>query len=163
MKKKRREVHTPCKVHGHVTAVIEYLSGDKTVIEFPNTILRTGRNALAAALANDVGDSFNFYVSRMLFGDGGTAGGATKFVDTARNGLFGITRANKPVIAQVDPNIPSQVIFTSVVAYTEANGYALNEMALQMNTGDLYSMVTFPDLTKTDQMQITWNWRLSFV
>jgi len=158
-----REEHSPCNVYGHVQAVIEYKSGEKTVIEFPNTILRTGRNALAASLANDVGSQFNFFISRMLFGDGGTAGGVVKFVDTARNGLFGITRANKPVIAQVDPNIPSQVIFTSVVAYSEANGYTLNEMALQMNTGDFYSMVTFPDLTKTDQMQITWNWRLSFV
>jgi hypothetical protein len=150
-------------VYGHVQAIIDYKSGERAVIEFPNTILRTGRNALAASLANDVGGQFNFYISRMLFGDGGTAGGVVKFVDTARNGLFGITRANKPVIAQVDPNIPSQVIFTSVVAYSEANGYTLNEMALQMNTGDFYSMVTFPDLTKTDQMQITWNWRLSFV
>lgn len=157
------EIHSQVKAYGHVQAIIEYKSGEKKVIEFPNTILRKGRNALASALANDVGDSFNFYISRMLFGDGGTAGGATKFVDTARNGLFGITRANKPVISQVDPDIPSQVIFTSVVAYSEANGYTLNEMALQMNTGDLYSMVTFPDLTKTEQMQITFNWRLSFV
>ena len=158
-----KELHSPCEVYGHVQMVVDYKSGERSVIEFPNTILRTGRNALAAALAGDVGSSFNFYIARMLFGDGGTAGGATKFVDTARNGLFGITRANKPVIAQVDPNIPSQVIFTSVIAYSEANGYTLNEMALQMNTGDFYSMVTFPDLTKTDQMQITWNWRLSFV
>jgi hypothetical protein len=24
-------------------------------------------------------------------------------------------------------------------------------------------MVTFPDLTKTDSIQVVWNWRLSFV
>jgi hypothetical protein len=99
----------------------------------------------------------------MLFGDGGTADGSTKFVATSRNGLFGITQASKPVVASVDPNIPSQVIFTSVIAFSEANGAVLNEMALQMASGNLYSMVTFPDLTKTAQMQITWNWRLTFV
>ncbi|MCL5459921.1 hypothetical protein M3M33_14890, partial [Loigolactobacillus coryniformis] len=87
------------------------------------------------------------------------ADGSTKFVATSRNGLFGITQASKPVIASVDPNIPSQVIFTSVISFSEANGAVLNEMALQMATGNLYSMVTFPDLTKTAQMQITWNWR----
>jgi hypothetical protein len=99
----------------------------------------------------------------MLFGDGGATNGATKYVSSDRNGLFGITRASRPVIATVDPNIPSQVIFTSVLTFNDANGYVLNEMALQMATGDLYSMVTFPDLTKTSQMQITWSWRLSFV
>lgn len=150
----------PC---GHVQAIIEYESGEKQIIEFPNTVLTKGREALAACLAHEIGNNFNFYVNRMLFGDGGTAAGATKFVATSRNGLFGITQASKPVVASVDPNIPSQVIFTSVIAFSEANGAVLNEMALQMATGDLYSMVTFPDLTKTAQMQITWNWRLSFV
>jgi hypothetical protein len=99
----------------------------------------------------------------MLFGDGGTSGGTLKYVDTQRTGLFGITRASKPVISQIDPNIPSQVVFTSVLTFDDANGYALNEMALQMSNGDLYSMVTFADLNKTSSMQITFNWRLSFV
>jgi len=151
------------KPYGHVQAIIDYKSGEQEVIEFTNTVLTKGREALAAALANDIGDGFNLYINRMLFGDGGTAAGTTKFVATSRNGLFGITQASKPVIASVDPNIPSQVIFTSVIAFSEANGAVLNEMALQLATGDFYSMVTFPDLTKTIQMQITWNWRLSFV
>lgn len=148
---------------GHIQAIIEYKDGRKETIEFPNSVLKKGREALAASLANAIGDTYNFYISRMLFGDGGTVSGTTKFVNTNRNGLFGITRAAKPVVASVDPNIPSQVIFTSVVTFAEANGFALNEMALQMNDGNLYSMATFPDLNKTAQMQITWNWRLSFV
>jgi hypothetical protein len=114
-------------------------------------------------MSGSVGNDFNFFVSRMLFGDGGTTGGVPKYVNTERNGLFGITRASKPVIATIDPSFPSQVTFTSVVSYSEANGYNLNEMALQMNTGDLYSMTTFPDLGKTALMQITFNWGLSFV
>jgi len=153
----------PVKVSGYVTVNIEHKDGRQETIEFKNTILRKGREALAKSLANDLGDTYQFYVSRMLFGDGGTAGGSVKYVDTARNGLFGITRASKSVIAQVDPNIPSQVVFTAVLGFSDANGYAINEMALQMSNDDLYSMATFLDLNKTDQMQITWNWRISFV
>jgi len=159
----RQMAHSPVKVSGYVKGIIERLDGSKELIEFPNTILRKGREALAASLTNEIGDDFDFYISRMLFGDGGTTGGAVKRVDTSRNGLFGVTRANKSVISQVDPDIPSQAIFTSVIAYSEANGYTLNEMALQMNNGDLYSMVTFPDLSKTEQVQITFNWRISYL
>jgi hypothetical protein len=157
------EILSGLKACGHVQAIIEYESGEKSFIEFPNTVLTNGREALAASLANSYGDTYNFYINRMLFGDGGTAGGITKYVNSNRNGLFGVTQASKPVISTVDPNIPSQVIFTSVLSFSEANGATLNEMALQMANGNLYSMVTFPDLTKTAQMQIVWNWRLSFV
>jgi hypothetical protein len=151
------------KLFGDVEAIIDYKDGRREVLEFRNTILRKGREALAASLANEIGTSYDFFVSRMLFGDGGTTGGVPKYVNTERNGLFGVTRVSKSVISSVDPDIPSQVIFTSVVSFDEGNGYALNEMSLQMNNGDLYSMLTFPDLNKTEQMQITWNWRLSFV
>lgn len=149
--------------YGDVFGVIKYMDGSEKPFHFKNTVLRKGREALAKGLANDIGDSFNFFVSRMLFGDGGTQGGQLKYVTTDRNGLFGITRASKPVIASVDSITPTQVIFTSVLSFSEANGYALNEMALQMNNGDLYSMSTFPDLNKTAQMQITWNWRIAWV
>lgn len=148
--------------HGYVFGVIKYMDGSEKHIEFKNTVLRKGREALARGLANDIGESFNFFVSRMIFGDGGTQGGQLKYVTTDRNGLFGITRAVKPVIASLDLVTPTQVIFTSVISFSEANGYTLNEMALQMNNGDLYSMITFPDLSKTAQMQITWSWRQSY-
>ena len=157
------EITESIKAYGHVQAIIDYKSGERKIIEFPNTVLNTGREALAACLAYDVGNSFQLYINRMLFGDGGTADGTTKYVASSRNGLFGITQASKPVVASIDPNIPSQVIFTSVLTYSDANGAVLSEMALQLATGDFYSMVTFPNLTKTAQMQITWNWRLSFV
>ena len=150
----------PC---GDVQAIIEYQSGEKEVREFRNTVLTKGREALAASLANSTGAGFLFFINRMLFGDGGTVEGSTKYVSSDRNGLFGIVQGSKTVISTIDPNIPSQVIFTSVIGFDEGNGVAFSEMALQLATGDLYSMVTFPDLTKTPQMQITWNWRLSFV
>lgn len=148
---------------GKVKRIIDFDSGERQIFEFPNTVLATGRAALASSLAREIGDSFDFYVNRMIFGDGGTSGGLTKFVSSNRNGLFGITRASKPVIASVDPDNPYQVIFTSVLAKSEANSSVLNEIALQLATGDLYSMATFPDFTKTSNQQITYSWRISFL
>jgi hypothetical protein len=151
-----------CK--GDVEAFIEFRDGSRGSMEFRNTILRTGREALVLSLANRIGDDFDFFISRMLFGDGGLVGGSPKIVPTDRNGLFCASpKVSKPVVANIDPNNASQLILTSVVSFDEGNGFNLNEMALQMNNGDLYSMATFPGITKTQQMQITWNWRLSFI
>lgn len=158
------QVDTNISPQGHVTAIIEYADDrPKEIITWKNQVLRKGREALAAGLANIFSGDFNFFINRMLFGDGGTTGGVPKYVNTDRNGLFGLTRSSKPVISSIDPEFPSQVTFTSVLTFSDANGYVLSEMALQMANGDLYSMSTFPDLTKTPLMQITWNWRLSFV
>lgn len=148
---------------GDVEVLVEYSSGAIENLSFRNTILRKGREALAMSLANRIGDDFEFFISRMLFGDGGVSGTSPKTVPTDRNGLFGTTRVSKPVVANIDPNNASQVVLTSVVSFDEGNGFSLNEMALQMNSGDLYSMATFPGITKTQQMQVTWNWRLSFI
>jgi hypothetical protein len=153
------------KARGDVQMVIDYVCGRRETIEFPNTILNKGRNALAAAVSNTITGTYSLYVNRMIFGDAGTDGSNnTKRVDASRNGLFcGTPVASKPVIAVVDPSIQSQCVFTSILTVDDANGFQLSEMALQLATGDLYSMVTFPNLTKTSDMQITWNWRLSFI
>ena len=56
------------------------------------------------------------------------------------------------------------MVFTSVLPVNLGiEPVALSEMALVMASGDLYSMVTFQDLTKTSAMQITYNWRLQYV
>jgi len=148
---------------GDVDAIIDWKDGRQETISFKNTVLKNGRKALAKALANQLGDGFKFYVTHMLFGDGGTQGGVKKYVDAGRNGLFGTTRLSKPVIAMIDPTIATQVIFTSVISFDEAVSVTLNEMALQMADGTLYSLTTFADLNKTEDMQITWNWRLNFI
>lgn len=156
---------------GDVEVLIENDGREIDRIAFRNTILRTGREALALSLANRIGGDFDFFVSRMLFGDGGTNGGSPKSVPTERTSLFGITRVNKPVVANIDQNNGSQVIFTSVVSYDEGNGFTLNEMALQLHgsvppggtSPSLYSMATFPGISKTSLMQLTFNWRISFI
>lgn len=151
------------KVFGEVDLCIDYKSGDKKHIHFPNTVLKNGRKVLALTLANQLGDDFSFYITRMIFGDGGTQDGVKRYVNQNRNGLFGVTRLSKPILANINSTINTQVIFTSVITYEEIVGVVLNEMALMMANGDLYSMATFPDLTKTSEMQITFNWRISFI
>jgi len=148
---------------GDVEIITEWRDGKKETQDVRNTILLTGRRALCKSLANQIGDSYQFYITRMLFGDGGTQSGVKKYVNAGREGLFGVTRLSKPVIAGIDGSIPTQVILTSVITFDEIIGVTLNEMALQMANGDLYSMTTFADLNKTEDMQITFNWRLNFI
>ena len=151
------------KAKGDVEIIKEWKTGEKEVLDVKNTVLLSGRRALAKGLANAIGESFNFYVTRMIFGDGGTKSGVKKFVDAGRQGLFGVTRITKPALSNIDNSIPTQVIFTSVITFDEGIGVSLNEMALEMNNEELYSMTTFPDLNKTEDMQITFNWRLNFI
>jgi hypothetical protein len=157
------EFSTQLQAKGDVDLIIDYKNGEQETKYIRNTILRNGRRSLAKALANQIGAEFDFYITRMLFGDGGTNEGVKKYVNADRNGLFGVTRISKPVLATIDPTIPTQAIFTTVITFDEGVGVVLSEMALQMANGDLYSMTTFPDLTKTEEMQITFNWRLNFV
>jgi hypothetical protein len=158
------EFKSGLKTRGDVQMIIDHDSGEREIIEFPNTVLNKGREAISSSLANNFGGTYNYYINRMIFGNAGVASGNLKYVDAGRNGLFcGTPVASKPLISAVDPDIQSQVVFTSILGNSDAVGETLNEMALQMGTGDLYSMVTFPNLTKTGTMVITWNWRLSFV
>ena len=151
------------KTRGDVEIIQEWKDGKTEVLDIRNTILVTGRRALANSLTNNIGEAFEFYITHMIWGDGGTQSGVKKFVDTGRGGLFGVTRLSKPVISNLDIEIGTQAIFTSVITFEEVVGVTLNEMALQMANGEIYSMTTFPDLNKTADMQITFNWRLNFV
>lgn len=151
------------KVAGFVDVRIDYLNGNSKVYTMKNTVLKKGREALALSLANEIGERYSFYISQMWFGNGGTLNNQPRIVDAERTSFFGTKVVGKPIVSSIDPSISSQVIFTSVLKYTDAVNEVLNEMSLVMNNGDFYSMVTFPDLTKTDQMQITWNWRINFL
>lgn len=151
------------QIKGDVEIILEHADGRREILDYSNKVLLNGRRTMAKTLANILGQKFEYYVTRMVFGDGGTQNGVKRYVDVGRNGLFGVTRLSKPVIANVDNSIPTQVIFTSVISFDEANGITLNEMALVLANGDLYSMTTFPDLNKTEEIQITFNWRLNFI
>lgn len=148
---------------GFVDITVEDKSGNKKSWTVKNTVLRTGRTALAKTITNETGDYTNFYVMRMIFGTGGTETGQVKIVNTNRTGLFGPTVAEKSVVSTIDSTNPTQAMFTTVLAYSDANGFSINEMALVLNNGDLYSMTTFADLNKSDQIQITFNWRINYI
>lgn len=150
-----------CK--GKVKLTCEWLDGRVEETWINNTVLKTGRRAVAKGLTNNIGDGFQYYINRMVFGDGGTVDGVKKYVDAARNGLFGVTRLSKPIVAAIDSTVPELAVFTSVIKFTDIVGVTINEMALQMANGELYSMLTFADFTKTEEQQLTLNWYLSFV
>ena len=153
------------KCVGTIERIIEYKDGRETEIDvIHNTVLKTGKAALAKCLANQVGAQFEFFINRMLFGDNGTvASGEPKAVQSDRPGLYGQVVDRKPVIASIDAaTSPTQVVFTSVLTFDDANT-TISEVAIQMYNQELYSMATFADLTKDSNMQITWNWRLTFV
>ncbi len=156
-------MNTGLKAVGRVEITIDYKDGRKEVQNVNNTVLLTGTRALVSALANRIGDKFEYNITRMVFGDGGTEDGVKKVVNVGRQGLFGITRLSKPVIATLDVNGAGQVTFTSVIRYEDANGFVLNEIALQMANGELYSMVTNGGISKTDEMQLTFAWTLEFI
>jgi hypothetical protein len=151
------------KLIGNVEIIKDYLDGEQEIINVQNTVLELGRRALARTLANNLNSQFDFYINRMIFGDGGTLNNVKRYVNANRQGLFGITQIIKPVIANIDVSVPTQVIFTSIIPFDEGVGLTLNEMGIQMANGSLYSMTTFPDLSKTSNMQITFNWRIQFV
>ncbi len=157
------ECQSDVRARGDVEIIIDYDDGKQERREMRNTLLRKGKVALAKSLTNDVEDPYNFFINRMLFGTSGTSSGTPKFIDETRNGLFGTTLINKTVISSVDESAPTTAIFTSVVTFDEGNGSSLSEMLLQMLNGDAYSMITFPDLGKTSSMQLTFNWRISFL
>ena len=154
-------MNSEIKTKGTVERIIQYDDGriEKSVIE--NTVLYTGQMALAASLAGP--GEYNNYVSQMVFGSGGTSGGVPVFVQSTQNSLFNQLGSGKPTVAVVDPNIQTQVVFTTVLQIADFAGSTINEMGLMMENGNLYSMTTFPDLNKTSNMQITWNWRISFI
>lgn len=151
------------KSEGFVTLTIDYGNGSQEIREFKNTVLLTGKYALASSLAGKYGDSYDYNITRMIFGTNGTNNGVPKIVVPSQPGLFGPTLLTKPLAITIDPEIPSQIVFTAVIGCAEGNGNSINEMALRMANGELYSMATFPDLNKTSLMQLTWNWRLSFI
>lgn len=150
------------KCKGDIKLIIE--ENDQTkIIEFNNAVLSVGTSALASSLANKFGGYYDYYINKIVVGDGGSVGGVPKVVTSERNGLFGVTRALKPVVATIDPKLSSRVIFTSVLGPEDANGYLLNEFGLQMNNGNIYSMATTSGFNKTSQMRVTIVWSLTFL
>lgn len=128
-----------------------------------NKILLGGRRSLAKTIGNLTGGNFQFYIARMLFGVNGTLNGSVKKVEENRTSLFGPIALAKPVIVSYDEDRPDQVIYTSVINKSELINQTINEIALEMANGELFSMATFGNVTKTGQMAITWNYKIVYL
>jgi len=147
---------------GQIIGLVQKKGNNKIeVIETKNALLNKGRVALTKSILGEE----KLYITSMVFGDGGFDHevGKKKSVDRERNSLFGLTKVEKSVVAQIDPEVPWRGIFSVVIGFDDGNDSFLNEMALKLNNGDLYSMATFPNLGKTDQMQIIWRWYANFL
>lgn len=156
-------IETMIQPKGVIDIGILYDDGRQELITVNNRILRSGRIAIVKALANDFGSSFEYFITNMAFGSGGTVGGSPRYIDETREGLFGPTVATKPVISSINSDVPTQVTFTSVLTFDEAVGDIINEMALKFFSDDFFSMATFGDITKTSSMQLVFNWRVNMV
>lgn len=148
---------------GRIWIDVENADGTKANVVVKNKVLQLGRAALAAGLANDFHSNFQFFIRRVFFSNGGTLGGTPRLVDDSRVALFNLPMLAKPVSASIDPLFSTQVTFTSVITFSELVGQVINEMALEMANGQLFSMATFGDINKSSTMQLTWNWRITFV
>lgn len=164
------------KAKGSIKIDIEYNNGKKFTQLCDNVVLISGREALAKSLTNTLGtcpaattNSIGelvpaLYINAMIFGNQGVDGTLTpKVVSPARTTLYGPAIASKPVNSYVDGTVTTNAVFVATLLYGDAVGYNVNEMALQLSDNTLYSMVTYPNLSKTADMQVTFTWTLSFV
>jgi hypothetical protein len=148
---------------GKIFCTIVNEDGTSAKMVVRNKVVMSGRSALASSLANQISGDFNYYIAQVVFGSSGTVGGVPRFVNDNQAGLFGAVTLTKPVIATIDPNFPSAVTFTTTIAFGDLPGGAIvNEIALIMGNGQLFSMACFADLNKTNSTQFVFNWRLSF-
>lgn len=146
----------PTSINGGVQIITDYKNGDRGIRYFRNTILDNARHAVAKFLGSREQD--HAFIQSMIFGDGGLDDKEVKRVVTPnRTTLFGVSRLKKPVVPQV---VKFSALYTAVIAWEEANDLFLSEMALQMSDESLFSLVTFPPLGKTNQIQLTFNWEI---
>ncbi len=127
-------------------------------VPFKNAVVNSGRAALVRGLANQFGGVFDNWVYQMAFGSGGTVGGVPRYVDAGRTGLWGPVVAVKSVISTINPSVPTQVTFTSVLLFDDSVGSTINEMGLVLKNGDYYSITTFGDIVKGSNLQLIVNW-----
>lgn len=144
---------------GFITLCKEYENGQKEYIKYENASLKKGKEAVARSLLKD---EPKVNISSVVFGDGGTINGKPKEVTSDLTSLFGVTRINKPVIAQIDESNSNTIVIFIELDKHEGNDYVLNEMAIKLDNGDLLSMATFKDQVKDSTMKLSWTWLLFF-
>lgn len=151
------------KTIGLINLHIKYACGNYERVVFNNQLLNGGRKYLISNLLERSSPAKPVFIKNILFGDGGTANGELQQVTPERETLFGVTRMKKEVVAQINPEVPTQLLFTVIISEAEGNDFTLNEMGLELSDGTLFSLATFQDFNKTDQMELIWSWSVWFV
>jgi hypothetical protein len=146
---------------GYIQAKIRYKNDNIEILRYKNQVLNKGKSFLARCLLEE--NKNTVHVANMLFGDGGTVNGTPKEISPSVEHLSGVTRIKKPVVSQIDPESPIQAIFTVIIGEEEGNDFTMNEMGLELSDESLFSLSTFADFNKTDQMEITWSWSIAFM
>jgi hypothetical protein len=148
------------KPKGFIQAKITHKdTGKVEVIKFDNAVLNNGKEFLAKCLL----EGPKPHIANILFGDGGTTNGEPKEILPTQDKLIGITRMKKSIISQIDPEMPTQIIFSVILEENECNDFPINEMALELSDETIFSFSNFADLNKTDQMEIAWSWFVCFI
>ncbi len=148
---------------GFVEIVItDSKTGEILEIHKQNTVLLSGKTLMARSLAGEINDPFDFYVYSMEFGTGGLEGSTPKTVNSGLTSLYISSGIEVLVGRSWSNSYPTQAIFTGTLNTEIGNGLNINEAALKMANGDLFSMITFPSLSKTNSQQITLNWTVIF-
>lgn len=137
--------------------------------EFPNTVLRSGRRFLAAAMGgNLLGETFDAYIDRMAFGTGGLDGmnHVIKVPEISTTFLGGVGNIKDvvPVKAIMAPGDAPSVIFTGVIPKTaNSNGQRISQIGLMMANGAFYAISTWDGFAKDASVSSTIAWRLTWL
>lgn len=136
---------------------------------FPNTVLRSGRRLLAAAMGgNLLSSGFDAFINRMAFGNGGTdmSNRAIKVPETATTFLGGASNIKdvvptKAIMGQGDA--PS-VTFNSLLPQSAlSNGTRVTQIGLMMANDSFYSITTWGGFEKDSSVSNSISWRLTWL
>lgn len=151
------------KIKGFFRIIVTDLKKNENKLYHENTILLSGKNLMARSLAGEIDDQLD-YIRSIEFGIGGLKNDSTpKKVKPEMTSLFLSSGTEVLVGRSWSNSYPTQATFTGTLNTETANGLDINEAALKTARGDLFSMVTFPSLTKTSNLQITSHWDIVFL
>lgn len=136
---------------------------------FNNTVLKSGRRFLAAALGgNLLTDRFKGYITHMAFGTGGVDGfGNIIPVPEDQNGFVGGSgnvKTTVPVQASLDPTQNAAVTFSATLpSDSEANSHKITQVGLVFSDGSYYAVSTWKGIDKDATIYNSIDWTITFL
>lgn len=159
-----------CKLNKDVVGevIIQVIENDTITIAKPNLIVAKARHILSHLLGS--GDS-DYAISRLVLGGGG-CNPNDMFVPIPPTvndiGLYDLVTFSKPaagITFKPTPENSNSVLFTFIVNKEEGNGTGTaiyNELGLFTTNNHMFSRVTFPSISKTNQIKLIITWEIKF-